>query len=200
MLTPLSATNRLSGRWRSSRLSVASALPQVPRAQPNKNNNNKTNIQINYELTTYFCCSNKHNHNTHSKTNNDQQQIRKQVIRAQPGRPRSQDDSSRTSKLVKPYQSSSVITQGRFARDIMPLLSRRLVTTIYGVLSVAETRPLRKLCPLSFIACHLGRTPEASEKGEVLLRGVGTPRYFPHQMHRCSGSLMVRQSTPTSGS
>ena len=43
-----------------------------------------------------------------------------------------------------------------------------------------------------------------SEKGEVLLRGVGTPRYFAHPQwqlclssaHLCSGSLMVWNSTP----
>ena len=39
---------------------------------------------------------------------------------------------TRTSMLVKSYQSSSVMTQGRFARDIPPCLYHRLVTTFYG--------------------------------------------------------------------
>ena len=30
-----------------------------------------------------------------------------------------------------------------------------------------------------------------SGKGEVLLRGVGIVPFCPHQMHLCSGSLMV---------
>ena len=51
--------------------------------------------------------------------------------------------SQRTSKLVKSWQGSSVITQGRFARDIPPCLYRRLVTTSYGISSVADvtTKP-----------------------------------------------------------
>ena len=48
------------------------------------------------------------------------------------------------SKLVKLYQSRSVITQGRFARDIPPLLYRLLVTTCYGVSIVAEQEHVRK--------------------------------------------------------
>ena len=48
------------------------------------------------------------------------------------------DHKDRTSKLVKPYQSSSVITQGRFARDVLPFVNRRLVTIVYGCSIVAE--------------------------------------------------------------
>ena len=36
-----------------------------------------------------------------------------------------------------------------------------------------------------------GRPGRWSEKGEVLLRGVGTLRYLFHQVHLCNVSLMV---------
>ena len=57
----------------------------------------------------------------------------------------------RTIMLVKSSQSSSVITQGRFARDFFALFSRRLVITFYGVaiipVSVTQTLLLREPWP-----------------------------------------------------
>ena len=48
------------------------------------------------------------------------------------------DAHARTSVLVESSQSSSVETQGRFARDVPPFLYRRLVTAFYGFPIVAQ--------------------------------------------------------------
>ena len=51
--------------------------------------------------------------------------------------------NGRTGKLVKSYQSSSVIIQGRL-RETFCLFNRRLVTAFYGVLIVAGQERARK--------------------------------------------------------
>ena len=48
-----------------------------------------------------------------------------------------------TCRLVKSYQSSSVITQGCFVRDLMPCLHRGLVTACYGCSPVAQQEHAR---------------------------------------------------------